>query len=282
MPVRTNGIDMSMVELIESLDTIAGAHGVGRIDMVESSLAAVKSRDIYEAPAATVLHAAHKELEHRHRPHARAARDTSSGGPTRTSSTTASGSRRRARRSTRSCDDPAARHRLGSAEAVQGPLPRRRTQVAARAVRPAARAARPHVRRGAPSHRLAASSGTSVVRAVRRRSRRGAVRLRRLVRVRSAAVRRRRDGEPGVGRGARAGRRADARRRRPSIRAALDDILSRGASDPHSSTRRRRGKTRTSTRSSSASSSRASATPDAGSTPAGRATNRSRSICGST
>ncbi|MGZ8833891.1 MAG: argininosuccinate synthase, partial [Thermoanaerobaculia bacterium] len=34
----------------------------GRIDMVESSLAAVKSRDIYEAPAATILHTAHKEL----------------------------------------------------------------------------------------------------------------------------------------------------------------------------------------------------------------------------
>jgi argininosuccinate synthase len=62
VPVRTNGVDMPMVELIESLDTIAGAHGVGRIDMVESSLAAVKSRDIYEAPAATVLHTAHKEL----------------------------------------------------------------------------------------------------------------------------------------------------------------------------------------------------------------------------
>lgn len=63
VPVRTNGVDMPMVELIESLDTIAGAHGVGRIDMVESSLSAVKSREIYEAPAATVLHAAHSELQ---------------------------------------------------------------------------------------------------------------------------------------------------------------------------------------------------------------------------
>jgi argininosuccinate synthase len=62
VPVRTNGVEMPMVELIESLDTIAGAHGVGRIDMVESSLSAVKSREIYEAPAATVLHAAHGEL----------------------------------------------------------------------------------------------------------------------------------------------------------------------------------------------------------------------------
>ncbi|HEX6973880.1 MAG TPA: argininosuccinate synthase [Vicinamibacterales bacterium] len=62
VPVRTNGVDMPMVELIESLDTIAGAHGVGRIDMVESSLASVKSREIYEAPAATVLHTAHNDL----------------------------------------------------------------------------------------------------------------------------------------------------------------------------------------------------------------------------
>jgi argininosuccinate synthase len=63
VPVRTNGVEMPMVELIESLDTIAGAHGVGRIDMVESSLSAVKSREIYEAPAATVLHTAHSDLE---------------------------------------------------------------------------------------------------------------------------------------------------------------------------------------------------------------------------
>lgn len=63
LPVRTNGIDMSMIELIESLDTIAGAHGVGRIDMVENRLVGIKSREIYEAPAAVVLHLAHKELE---------------------------------------------------------------------------------------------------------------------------------------------------------------------------------------------------------------------------
>ncbi len=63
VPVRTNGIDMPLVELIESLDTIAGAHGVGRIDMVENRLVGIKSREIYEAPAAVVLHTAHRELE---------------------------------------------------------------------------------------------------------------------------------------------------------------------------------------------------------------------------
>src|SRR5215208_5892337 len=63
VPVRANGIDMALVELIESLETIAGAHGVGRIDMIENRLMGIKSREIYEAPAAVVLHAAHSEME---------------------------------------------------------------------------------------------------------------------------------------------------------------------------------------------------------------------------
>jgi argininosuccinate synthase len=63
VPVRANGIDMPFIELIESLETIAGSHGVGRIDMIENRLMGIKSREIYEAPAAVVLHAAHAELE---------------------------------------------------------------------------------------------------------------------------------------------------------------------------------------------------------------------------
>lgn len=63
VPVRANGIEMPMLELIESLDTIAGAHGVGRIDMVENRLVGIKSREVYEAPAAVLLHRAHEELE---------------------------------------------------------------------------------------------------------------------------------------------------------------------------------------------------------------------------
>lgn len=63
VPTGANLIDMPMLELIESLETIAGAHGVGRIDMVENRLVGIKSREIYEAPAAVVLHAAHRELE---------------------------------------------------------------------------------------------------------------------------------------------------------------------------------------------------------------------------
>jgi argininosuccinate synthase len=62
VPVRANGIEMSLIEMIESLETIAGAHGVGRIDMVENAAAGDKSREIYEAPAAVVLYTAQREL----------------------------------------------------------------------------------------------------------------------------------------------------------------------------------------------------------------------------
>jgi argininosuccinate synthase len=62
VPVRANGIEMPLVELIESVETIAGAHGVGRIDRGEDPLAG-DSREIHEAPAAVLLQAAHRELE---------------------------------------------------------------------------------------------------------------------------------------------------------------------------------------------------------------------------
>ncbi len=63
VPTAVNGVAMPLVDLIGSLETIAGTHGVGRIDMVENRLVGIKSREIYEAPAAVVLHAAHRELE---------------------------------------------------------------------------------------------------------------------------------------------------------------------------------------------------------------------------
>jgi argininosuccinate synthase len=63
VPAAVNGVPMSITELIDSLSTIAGEHGVGRLDMVENRLVGIKSREIYEAPAAIVLHVAHKELE---------------------------------------------------------------------------------------------------------------------------------------------------------------------------------------------------------------------------
>jgi len=63
VPVSVNGVALPLTELIDSLGTIAGVHGVGRIDMVENRLVGIKSREIYEAPAGIVLHAAHRELE---------------------------------------------------------------------------------------------------------------------------------------------------------------------------------------------------------------------------
>src|SRR3954470_15877241 len=63
VPTAVNGVAMPLTELIGSLETIAGAHGVGRIDMVENRLVGIKSREVYEAPAAVVLHAAHDELQ---------------------------------------------------------------------------------------------------------------------------------------------------------------------------------------------------------------------------
>jgi argininosuccinate synthase len=63
VPAKINGVAMGLVELIQSLETIAGVHGVGRIDMVENRSGGDKSREIYEAPAAVVLHTAHRELQ---------------------------------------------------------------------------------------------------------------------------------------------------------------------------------------------------------------------------
>ncbi len=63
VPVAINGVSLSLTELIDSLTTIAGAHGVGRLDIIENRLMDTKSREVYEVPAAYVLHVAHKELE---------------------------------------------------------------------------------------------------------------------------------------------------------------------------------------------------------------------------
>ena len=63
VPTKLNGIDYKLTDLIFELNHIAGKHGVGRIDHVENRLVGIKSREIYEAPAAMTLIAAHKELE---------------------------------------------------------------------------------------------------------------------------------------------------------------------------------------------------------------------------
>jgi len=63
IPVSLDGKKMDGVSLIQRLNELAGEHGVGRIDHVENRLVGIKSREIYEAPAATVLLQAHQALE---------------------------------------------------------------------------------------------------------------------------------------------------------------------------------------------------------------------------
>ena len=62
-PVAVNGKKMSPARLMDHLNQIAGANGIGRVDMVENRLVGLKSRGIYECPAATLLYTAHRELE---------------------------------------------------------------------------------------------------------------------------------------------------------------------------------------------------------------------------
>jgi argininosuccinate synthase len=63
VPVSLNGKQMSGIELIGELNRVAGEHGVGRIDHVENRLVGIKSREVYESPAAITLHNAHSALE---------------------------------------------------------------------------------------------------------------------------------------------------------------------------------------------------------------------------
>ncbi|MEH6927487.1 argininosuccinate synthase, partial [Priestia megaterium] len=63
VPVALNGQSYTLAQLILELNEIAGKHGVGRIDHVENRLVGIKSREVYECPAAMTLIKAHKELE---------------------------------------------------------------------------------------------------------------------------------------------------------------------------------------------------------------------------
>jgi argininosuccinate synthase len=63
VPIALNGKPTDGVPLIDQLNKIGGKHGVGRIDHVENRLVGIKSRELYEAPAAVILHDAHRELE---------------------------------------------------------------------------------------------------------------------------------------------------------------------------------------------------------------------------
>jgi argininosuccinate synthase len=63
IPVSLDGTTLSPLDLVGQLNDRVGAHGVGRIDMVENRLVGIKSREIYEAPALLVLIQAHRDIE---------------------------------------------------------------------------------------------------------------------------------------------------------------------------------------------------------------------------
>lgn len=63
VPVEIDGVSVTPLRAVELMNELAGKHGVGRIDLVEDRLVGIKSREIYEAPAAVALINAHEELE---------------------------------------------------------------------------------------------------------------------------------------------------------------------------------------------------------------------------
>ncbi len=63
IPVSVNGRRLAPVDLLNQLNDVAAAHGIGRIDLVENRLVGIKSRGAYETPGGTLLVAAHRELE---------------------------------------------------------------------------------------------------------------------------------------------------------------------------------------------------------------------------
>lgn len=63
IPVAIDGVSYSAIDMVKKMNELAGAHGIGRIDIVEDRLVGIKSREIYEAPAGIALIQAHEELE---------------------------------------------------------------------------------------------------------------------------------------------------------------------------------------------------------------------------
>jgi len=63
VPIALNGSPLPLPALVQQLNGIAGAHGIGKIDIFEDGIMGLKSRELYEAPAATVLLALHRDLE---------------------------------------------------------------------------------------------------------------------------------------------------------------------------------------------------------------------------
>lgn len=63
IPVKVNGKELSPAGIMKELNTIAGKHGIGRIDLVENRFVGMKSRGVYETPGGTVLHISHRAME---------------------------------------------------------------------------------------------------------------------------------------------------------------------------------------------------------------------------
>ena len=63
IPIALDGVSRADAALVAELNRVGGLHGVGRIDMIEDRFVGIKSREVYEAPAAVILHAAHRALE---------------------------------------------------------------------------------------------------------------------------------------------------------------------------------------------------------------------------
>ena len=63
IPVKVNDKAMGPVEILQELNRVAGANGVGRVDLVENRMVGMKSRGVYETPGMTVLHKTHRALE---------------------------------------------------------------------------------------------------------------------------------------------------------------------------------------------------------------------------
>jgi len=62
-PIKLNGKKLELIQLIEKLNKIGAKHCIGRTDLIEDRIVGIKSREVYEAPAAWILHTAHQELE---------------------------------------------------------------------------------------------------------------------------------------------------------------------------------------------------------------------------
>lgn len=63
VPVALNGEEMSAVDLVVNLNDLGSKHGIGRLDIIENRVVGIKSREVYEAPAAVILHKGHNEME---------------------------------------------------------------------------------------------------------------------------------------------------------------------------------------------------------------------------